>query len=159
MQNIKAKLDETTFKLFAIMFLGNPPEKRNLHETKYYFKAWGILHLLARSGLHLIFFILLLRLLLQLLPCAYPIKQLILLLAVVFYSALSWPSIPFIRASYLFFLYSIALFFRYPTHFLHFLSVVCCATLINNPMQLFAIEFQLSFGITGALALFNVIYE
>ncbi|TET06800.1 DUF4131 domain-containing protein [Candidatus Dependentiae bacterium] len=156
---LKQKLSPPVFKLFATIFLGNPTEKQKINEIKYAFKAWGIMHYLARSGLHLILFILLWHLLLRLFPISYKLRQFLLLGIVTIYSLLSWSSIPFVRALLIFVLYKLGALLHLQTNLLHLLAIICFITLLINPMQLFFLDFQLSFGLTASLAFFNVIHD
>jgi hypothetical protein len=55
-------MNTNTFALFSSLFLGNRTAiKQDLEEQKPLFKVWGISHFLARSGLHLLIFIMLLQ--------------------------------------------------------------------------------------------------
>jgi len=159
LDRLQEKFSRNTFRSFAAIFLGNREEKSNLKDTRPYFKAWGLLHYLARSGLHLIFFIALLYLLFTLLPIPFFIKQLIFICVIIAYSTLSWTSVPFNRALYLFIFQKIGTLFNFPTNTIHLLSCICFITLFQNPTLLFFLDFQLSFGITFALAYFNVLSE
>lgn len=158
-RRLNSKFSISTYKFFATLFLGNPAEKRQMFEIKHAFKAWGIMHYLARSGLHLILFILLLNLLLQLLPIPFILKYLLLLFILIVYSLLSWTSIPFMRALIMFIFYKTGTLLTFQINFLHLLLIVCIITLLFNPQQLFFLDFQLSFGLTGALTCFNLLND
>ncbi len=147
------------FNLFADLFLGNRQEHMSLHETRKKFKEWGIMHYLARSGLHLIFFIYLLNLLFKILPLPFMIRQLISLLILLSYSLLSWPSVSFNRALFALMLKKVGLLLKMQLNLLNILSCVCCITLYRNPILISFLDFQLSFGITYALIYFNVSSE
>jgi len=154
--SIKRKLSKTTYPLFSSIFLGHKSSvKKQMEKSKDRFKVWGISHYLARSGLHLIIFILLWNFLFSFIPLPFRHKQLILLLLSCIYFVLSWTSISFLRAFYTFVLYRACLLLSVPANFLHLLTLVCLTTLIINPMQLFFLDFQLSFGLTFALVLLN----
>ena len=45
------------FKYFASIFLGEPGNKKNTLTIKRNMQFWGIVHYLARSGLHVVIFI------------------------------------------------------------------------------------------------------
>lgn len=149
--NLKNKMDEQTFTYFALIFLGNThqPEILEMRET---FNYWGLSHYLARSGLHIVFFILIWTFLFRFIPIGLNWKRILLILLCVIYKLLSWSSIPFIRAFYVFLLMEGGKLFDLQTHFLHLLSVFCLIVLVFNPMQLFFLDFQLSFGLTFALS-------
>ena len=137
---------------FSLIFLGNKQQSKDLEELRVMFSLWGLSHYLARSGLHIVLFILFLQLLLQLLPIYLPIKRIFLILACVVYNILSWSSMPFLRAYTVFLFVEGGRLFSLQTSFFHILTFVCLITLLFNPMQLFFLDFQLSFALTFALA-------
>jgi len=145
------KMDEQTFTYFALIFLGNTQQAEIL-QMRETFNYWGLSHYLARSGLHIVFFILIWTFLFRFIPIGINWKRLLLILLCLIYKLLSWSSIPFIRAFYVFLLMEGGKLFDLQTHFLHLLSIVCLTVLIFNPMQLFFLDFQLSFGLTFALS-------
>ena len=142
--------------LFSSIFLGNKTEKTEYADIfKEQCTVWGINHYLARSGLHLIIFIMLWSRLFSFIPLSYNTKQLALTFLALFYALLSWPSVSFNRALYVFILYKLCIIRSEQPHFLYLLSLVSCIVLVNNPIILFSLDFQLSFGITFALAWYN----
>lgn len=152
---LKKKLSPQPFQLFASIFLGaKPVPKKELEKSKEHFNTWGVTHYLARSGLHMIIFVFVWNLLLSVVPLPFLPKQLLLIFLCILYCLLSWASVSFNRAFLSVLLYRLCVLVRVPTNFLHTLTVVCLLILINNPMQLFFLDFQLSFGLTFALALF-----
>ncbi|MCK4517765.1 ComEC/Rec2 family competence protein [Candidatus Babeliales bacterium] len=149
---LKNKLAESSFSYFSPIFLGKPQELSS-KETKPLFLLWGISHHLARSGLHIVFFILMWLYLFRLIPVGFMTKHLLLLLLTLVYAALSWTSIAFIRALSLFLLYEAGFLLSKQTTILHLFLLVTYGVIFWNPMQLFFLDFQLSFGITYALCL------
>ncbi len=157
-KELQKKLSKETFSLFTSLFLGDTVTcKKQLEHTRDQFRAWGIMHFLARSGLHLIIFIAVWQSLLCTIPLPFLLKQLIMLLLSLIYFALSWSSISFMRALYTFILYKICTLHKRPSHLVYLLSLVCFFVLLDNPIQLFFLDFQLSFTLTFALAWFNQI--
>ncbi len=152
----KSRLSTPTFALFSSLFLGEKETSRHAIETiQKYFKQWGILHYLARSGLHLVIVLSVYEFLFRLLPISFVYKHLLLLLLNIIYFLLSWPSVSFLRAFLIFLLYKLFSLFYIPTHFLHILYLTCIIILLVNPLQLFFLDFQLSFGFTFALGWLN----
>jgi predicted membrane metal-binding protein len=150
------KLSTPAHTLFASLFLGN--NKTNRHAMDHWselFRAWGLSHYLARSGLHLILFIAIWLFILRLSPIALAIKQLVLALLVTLYALISWPSVSFYRALCTFILCSWCIICKKPIHYLHLLAIVCFITLLYNPLYLMFLDFQLSYGLTFALGWFN----
>ncbi len=150
-------LNRQTFSLFATIFLGERELiKRNKESLEGPFKKWGIVHYLARSGLHLVLIVSLCEFLLRCIPIAFMVKQIILLLSVLIYFFLTWSSVSFIRALLIFFMYTYCLLSRTPNHFLHALALCCFILLLINPLYILFLDFQLSFGLTFALAWLNL---
>ncbi len=160
LQELEKKLTPETFTLFSSLFLGNRSiNKKYMEATSEQFKRWGIAHFLARSGLHLVIFVALWRFLLNLIPLSFYVKQFIILLLCCIYFVFSWSSISFIRAFASFILYKLSLLLKLQSHFLHILTLVCFTSLVINPIQLFFLDFQLSFALTFALAWFGQVYS
>jgi len=154
LEAVKTKMGSRPFAMFSSMFLGNKKIKKKENDrVKKRFKLWGILHFLARSGLHLIVFLIICELLLKCIPIHIIIKRLIILLIGIVYLLLSWPSISFIRAFSVFILYKTSPLLNKKQDLVYLITVVCFLMLIYNPMQLFFLDFQLSFGLTFALAI------
>lgn len=159
-QKLRSKLSKKTYTLFVSLFLGNRSVcKKESDNTAQQCKQWGLSHYLARSGLHLIIFILIWQLIMRLIPLSFFIKQLIILFLGITYISLSWTSISFIRAFMTFMLYKTCMLLQVSSHFLYLLTLVCFLILIYNPIQLFFLDFQLSFALTFALAWFSHIFR
>lgn len=154
---LQRSINYQTFALFSSIFLGNRfSVKKQMENTKEYFKVWGISHYLARSGLHLVIFIMIWHFLFGLMPIfSYFKKQLCLIVFILSYALLSWSSISFERALYTFLFYKLCLLSSRPYHYVHIILLVTFITLCINPFQLFFLDFQLSFSLTFALAWFS----
>lgn len=155
MNRLSQKLSPQTFHLCASVFYGYPASKKEIDPLKHYFKIWGVVHYLARSGLHLVIFIIVWQFMLRYLPLGFRFKEFCMLLLCTIYYLLSWPSIPFDRSYASFLLSKASSLFLVRTYYLASFSVVTFIMLAYNPMYLFFLDFQLSFGITCALALFS----
>lgn len=153
--SLKNKMPTQCFTFFSSLFLGAKINSFLYDTIKERFKYWGLSHYLARSGLHLILFIALWQLLLRGIPVAYITKHLILSLLVMFYFMFSWPSLPFTRSCITYFAYFLYSILDKQIDSLHILTLVTWLILITNPMQLFSLDFQLSFGLTFALIWFS----
>lgn len=150
-QRLQQKIHPTVFTYFSLMFLGNTHHE-NIDSMRNTFNYWGLSHYLARSGLHIVLFILIWTIFLQLIPISIRFKRGFLIIICVTYKLFSWTSLPFTRAFYAFILTEIGKIFNLQTDFLHLLSIVCMTILLFNPMQLFFLDFQLTFALTFALA-------
>ena len=126
--------------------------------TRHVFENWGLSHMLARSGLHLVAFSLCCTWLLGPLTVYYVIKDILISVILVLYALLSWPSTSFLRA-----LIMILVFYacrgiglRYTP--LHWLTMTAIIFLCYNPIQAIFLDFQLSFLMTGVLAWFITMF-
>lgn len=153
----KEKLDPKTYLYFSSIFLGDPETKKLIDPIKHQLQRWGLIHYLARAGLHVVIFIALWQFMLRLLPLRFAIKQMILILICLIYALLSWPSIPFQRAFLSFIITRGCILLRWKVYYIPVLMIIMLATLVGNPIYLFSLDFQLSFGVTFALAWFNEI--
>ena len=139
--------------MFCSLFLGESNQNKNfIEKEKLKFKVWGIVHHLARSGLHLAIFILCWVFLLHFLPLSFMVKHLFLLIISLIYFFLSTPSISFIRAFHLFLLFTLSSLLKVPMTAFHAIILSSLITLLYNPYQLFFLDFQLSFYLTFCLA-------
>lgn len=155
LRSLLGKMQAQSYHLFASLFLGNKPvPKKIIENAREHFNTWGVTHYLARSGLHMVIVAMVWQILLSFIPFSYTVRTMLLILLSIIYGLLSWPSVSFNRALMSFVLYKMCNLLLMPTHFLHVVTVVCLAVLIHNPMHLFFLDFQLSFGLTFALALF-----
>lgn len=152
----RSLLSPQAFLLFSSLFLGNRSlAKEELKELNRSFQNWGISHYLARSGLHLVTFVFIWRFLLKIIPISLFAKELILLLLAFLYYLLSWSNISFIRAFLTLIFYQLQTFSFHQSNAFYLTLSLCFLILLYNPFQLFFLDFQLSFGLTCALALFN----
>lgn len=147
-------LKPTTQSLYASLFLGNKTYTSACYESiKEHFKRWGLSHHLARSGLHLVLIVTLWLWFFRTIPAPFIYKQISIIFLVMIYAMLSWSSISFIRALSTFFLCKLCIcLWHYPYNNLHLLTITAFYLLLQNPLHIFYLDFQLSFGITFALA-------
>lgn len=153
---LQDKLSSTNFSFFSSLFLGNRLHvKESLENVNDQFKSWGIFHFLARSGLHLVVFLMIWQMLFSVIPLPFGIKQFLLTLIAFLYCLFSWTSTPFTRSFALFILGKICLINKKSFHLIHYLTLVCFGFLLYSPLYIFFLDFQLSFALTFALAWFN----
>jgi len=143
-----------TKALYASLFLGNKTYSPACYESiKEQFRRWGLSHYLARSGLHLVLIVALWIWFFRIIPILFIHKEMCIALLVMIYATLSWSSISFIRALSTFFLCKLcSCMWHHYYNNLHLLTVTAFYLLIQNPLHIFYLDFQLSFGITFALA-------
>ena len=146
---VASNFSQTTSMLAKSIFLGQAQSLNN--KTRILFEQWGISHYLARSGLHLVVLAALIIWLLGFCPLPLFVTRFIALAITILYHTLTAPSVSFLRA----FMMNLALggsFLLGTTpNALHVFSVVTLITILANPFVVFHADFQLSFGISGAL--------
>ena len=149
------KLSPASCTLAFALFLGKKPQGRLYNEFKKRYSFWGIVHYLARSGLHVMLIICTWYIILQYIPVHFFIKQCILLLLIYFYHALTWPSVSFLRALFTCIMYKTSVMLNVSLKSMHVLTVIMYLMLFYNPLWLFYLDFQLSFALALALAWFT----
>ena len=155
LDKLRSKLSPRAYAFFVSLFFGKSLGDRTEHNTLWeWFNNWGIAHYLARSGLHIMLLIGLWRFLLVLSPLSYRTKEVALLLLSFGYAGLTFMSISFARALLMFSIYQICRILLLPYHGLYCCVLTCFILLIYNPIELFALDFQLTFLITSALLFF-----
>ncbi len=157
MKHLLQKMSPKSGALFSTLFMGGKAPTHH-KELRSIFSYWGIVHFLARSGLHVMVLIGVWRTFLVYLRIPWAISQIILLLILGFYYLLSWSSISFIRACIAWFCYQCFIYIGRTPRILHILALTTLIVLLNNPYQLFFLDFQLSFGLTCALAWWQEAY-
>jgi|GEM_PF-6581887 len=153
-RGLKAKLHPTTYDLCMLIFFGQKLHTPLTKKVQTEFGWWGTCHQLARSGLHVVLFITTWGFLINMLPFSFIIRNSILLAIVAFYYAISWPGIAFIRACIMIFLYILLKIIKIPIYPLYILVLACFLILLSSPLQLFFLDFQLSFLLTAAILFF-----
>lgn len=154
-QNLRNKMSKITNVLFEFIFLGLKNTNKTSDELRRKFNYWGITHYLARSGLHVVMIIFLWSLLLKLIPANYILKQFGLTLLSIGYYLLSWTSVSFERALITFLFMQCCLLLKLPFRSTYLITLCSLLFLIINPIQLFFLDFQLSFSLALGLSLFN----
>lgn len=156
LKKLRKKLHTLSYQLYSLMFLGKKPfNTQGLLQVKQYCKTWGILHHLARSGLHLVACIFTWEKMLRYIPVHTFIKHILLLLFSFIYYLLSWPSISFARSMLVFLFYKMAALSNNQVLSIHIMSLITLLVLLHNPHVLSFLDFQLSFGITFLLTWIN----
>lgn len=149
LESAKKELAPQTFALFTSIFWGkHAVDQRQLDAIREEFRPWGILHYLARAGLHLTMLIMLLQKAVAFLPLPFMVRTVLGAALIGGYALLSWSSISFIRAVLVFFLFVLCTLLWTPSHGLYRLTLACFLILLSNPLQLFFLDFQLSFLVT-----------
>jgi ComEC/Rec2-related protein len=153
--NFRRSMDRETFLAFSSIFLGDPLAKKREDVLKNQLKTWGLFHYIARAGLHLVIFVSIWVFIFNLLPISWSLRQILIILLCSLYYILTWPSLPFNRAFFTVLLVRICGLLGLKTYYVPTLALIAFITIIENPCILFALDFQLSFGVTFGLAWFN----
>jgi predicted membrane metal-binding protein len=149
---IQKKLPSHHFALFSALFLGNKLyNKKETEPIQDQFRIWGIAHIFARSGMHISIIINILMYLLFFIPAGHHLKILFVATASIIYTICSWTSVSFIRSFIMFILSAYGMLCKRYINPLHLLSLTTLLILIFHPLNLFFLDFQLSFALTGSL--------
>lgn len=151
LNTIQKTFSPITKNLFQALFLGY--RTKGPDTSQALFEQWGISHMLARSGLHVMILISIIQFLLLFVPVHIRYKQMLALLFLIGYTVLSWPSVSYLRAFYTSALMIVSHLCSLRTHPLHLISLVCLGLLIYQPYYLYGLDFQLSFALAFVLAL------
>lgn len=116
---------------------------RNL---KTVFSNTGMMHVLAVSGLHTGFVMVLILILLSFLPGGYVVRNLLAALGLIFYAAVTGAGAPVVRAATLGLLYLLAENCGRPARFLNLIGLAAILQIWWEPALLMRLEFQLSFS-------------
>lgn len=147
---IKQKLNPQTYNLFSSLFLGKH-EKSDSIDTYILFSPWGLNHYLARAGLHLLILFFILNILTSLIISRFFTKIFVNTGISVCYYALSYTNTPFMRALLVFLSYQCCHIFKTQIQTLHILNLILLGYLLLKPIDIFFLDFQLTFAITYTL--------
>lgn len=160
LQKTQISLNEvygTTSLLFQPLFLGVKEKNKQNIQRQHQSTYWGIAHHMARSGAHLAILFAFLTLVLHYSSRSYILKYFTCLIVLLGYASVTQLSVSFTRALLMFTLSLTCKMLNKPPSTLHILTLTTILTLLYNPMQLFFLDFQLSFGVTYIIVwLFNV---
>ncbi|MBN1153359.1 DNA internalization-related competence protein ComEC/Rec2 [candidate division KSB1 bacterium] len=115
-------------------------------ELKAAFSASGVMHVLAVSGLHVGFVVMIITGIVKFIRIPYNWKQIVIILCVFTYMQLIGFKAPVIRASTIVMLYLIGKLLQRKTNTINLLATAALIILIIDPRQLFQASFQLSFA-------------
>lgn len=131
-------------------------EQRHLSESdRELFIDYGIMHLLAVSGLHVGFVVLFLAALTRKLKLKSSIELIIIFLGLLFYCALTGFAPPVMRASLMAAVYFIGSHLNKEHKPEVSISAAAFILLFLNPLQLFTVSFQLTFAATLGIIYFT----
>ena len=158
LHSVTQKSSAKTAALFSSLCLGNKKIfKKELKHPKLYFRSWGIVHHLARSGLHLIIILFVWYLILSVIPLSYRTKTCVISSIATIFALFSFDGISFTRSLFVFFITQFLIYSKEQTNSLHTLTLVAFIFLLSNPFLIFSLDFQLSFFVTFFLCLFSLL--
>lgn len=145
---LQKSLTGDTLKLFNALFLGIKEKSKEGLILQHNSIYWGAAHHMARSGIHLAILFALIMFFFLYIPIRYIYKYWFIMIALAGYTAISNPTISFIRALIMIIAHILCKLLNHKASSLHIITLATTATLLCNPLQLFFLDFQLSFGIT-----------
>jgi predicted membrane metal-binding protein len=149
-QRTVQQLSPSSRTLCAALFFGKKEEK--FAELSTSFEYWGLSHLLARSGLHLVLLLFLLNGMLRLLPLALRWKNLLRFLLIVLYMGLSWNSVSFLRSFLQATIGCLCAGTGLPRSAPHTTALAALFLVFYDPINALCLDFQLSFLFAAVLA-------
>ncbi|MBI2353381.1 ComEC/Rec2 family competence protein [Candidatus Dependentiae bacterium] len=150
-------LSTLSSSLFDPLFLGKKEKNEKSLIIQHQSMYWGIAHHMARSGAHLAILFGLIMLLLHYSQLPYFLRYTLCIFLLIGYGIISQNSISFLRALYMILFHIASKLCNHIPSSLHTLTITTFIILLFNPMQLFFLDFQLSFGITYIIIwLFNI---
>lgn len=120
-------------------------------DVKEAFAKLGVIHILAVSGLHVGFIIIVVMAVTGLMRMPHPARVIFTVLFLIFYAYLTNLKPPVTRAATMGALVLLGTLFERKTDFLNSLAIAALVILIGNPMELFQAGFQLSFAAVAAI--------
>ncbi|MDQ5890388.1 MAG: competence protein ComEC [Candidatus Dependentiae bacterium] len=161
-ENLYRSLQETIpaipFTYISALFFGNK-ECAEFLDIRAKFTRWGLTHYLARSGLHISLLITLWVGVFRFIPLPITLKAPILFAILFLYDHLSWASISFNRALWLWFFYLGSWLVKATATPLFGLSQLSLVILLYNPWQSGCLDFQLSFLLTMILMIYGYYHQ
>jgi competence protein ComEC len=120
----------------------------------------GVVHILAVSGLNVGYILLGLLSLLTLLRCRDPWRSLLAIGGLIFYSYLTGSNPPVVRATIMASVALIAGLVQRPLDVINSIALAAFVILVLNPLELFQVDFQLSFvAVIGMVLLYKKIHS
>ncbi len=155
-RRLTKKMNPEAGAAFSSIFLGH----KDIHPyeqaiIKNNFQTWGVVHYLARAGLHLILITMIWQLLINFWQLPIWLSQFLIMALFLIFNLLSASAIPFMRALVSLILSRSCQILGLQVHTLHVLNLACLIILFLNPSALFFLDFQLSFGLTYGLIILN----
>lgn len=141
----------TISQLYNPLFLGKKEKNYNSLKIQHQSLYWGIMHHMARSGIHLVSLLGLLEFLFHYSRFFSRFRFLVYIIFTVLYSLISVPSISFIRSLFMIFFQMFTKLNGFMYSGLHSFLLTTLIIIIYNPMYVFFLDFQLSFGITAII--------
>lgn len=134
------------------LLIGERGEMTN--ELKSAFSKAGVIHILAVSGLHVGFIIMVLMAVGGLLRVPYTARVLLTILGLIFFAYLTNLKPPVVRASIMGALILFGTVLERKTNFFNSLALAAMIILVTNPLELFQPGFQLSFFAVASIVYF-----
>lgn len=158
LKKINRKMPANTKAMFNSIFLGYKNEhKATLNKLKSEFQTWGIVHYLARSGLHLVIISIIWQAVCNFARIPITLSNILIALLIFIFYLLTWSALPFMRAAIMIIACRLCYLCQLQINIWHILNLACALMIIKNPISIFFLDFQLSFMLTYGLILFNEI--
>jgi hypothetical protein len=138
-------------QLYNPLFLGKKEKNIESITIQHQSSCWGISHHMARSGIHLITILGLFGIIFHYARIFNRFRFLLYALFIIFYGLISVSSISFIRSFCMIMIQMFTKFNGFIYSGLHAYLLTAIILIHYNPVSIFFLDFQLSFGITAII--------
>lgn len=156
-ENIKKIFDKKTANLLIGILIGDNKElDNNIIEN---FKNSGVYHILAISGTHISYIVIILELMINQLNIDKRIRKLILIIGIIFFTLVTNSGVSIIRAAMMTIMGIVANILYRKSDIINNIAISMLVLLVINPFTILDISFQLSYGGVIGIILLKKSYE
>lgn len=156
-ENIKKIFDKKTANLLIGILIGDNKElDNNIIEN---FKNSGVYHILAISGTHISYIVIILELMINQLNIDKRIRKIILIIGIIFFTLVTNSGVSIIRAAMMTIMGIVANILYRKSDIVNNIAISMLVLLIINPFTILDISFQLSYGGVIGIILLKKSYE
>lgn len=156
-ENIKKIFDKKTANLLIGILIGDNKElDNNIIEN---FKNSGVYHILAISGTHISYIVIILELMINQLNIDKRIRKIILIIGIIFFTLVTNSGVSIIRAAMMTIMGIVANILYRKSDIVNNIAISMLVLLVINPFTILDISFQLSYGGVIGIILLKKSYE
>jgi len=149
--NLSHYFNNKVEQLYNPLFLGKKEKNQNSINIQHQSLYWGISHHMARSGIHLVTIVGLFGTIFHYCRFFNRFRFLLYAILIFLYALISIPSISFIRSLCMIMIQMFTKFNGFIYSGIHAYFLTALILIHHNPIAIFFLDFQLSFGITAII--------